>query len=107
MVIHLSIDQSQSCLTSLIWPNIIKNIHLQMITHLSIVHGLGCLTSVIWPFTLTALTFESRLCCANISHFKDGWAVTIGFFFVKLVVLAQIYTMQAWAKGQGGEWSDH
>ena len=56
-----------------------------MVSHVSIIHGLGCLTSVIWPFTLTAFTFEC-LYSANVSHFKDGWAVNF-VLCVKLVVI--------------------
>ena len=53
-----------------------------MVTHLSIsiILNADCLTSVKWPFTLTALTFGSCLHCANVSYFKDGWAVNFNFF---------------------------
>ena len=46
-----------------------------MLTHLSIVHGLS--TLLIPPFTLIAFTFGSCLCCANVSHLRDRWAVNI------------------------------
>ena len=51
-----------------------------MVTHLNILLGPYCLTSLIWPFTLTAFTFGSCLYCANVSYFKDGWAVNFVFF---------------------------
>ena len=37
--------------------------------------NLDCLSSLIWPFNLTALSFELCMYCANVSHYKDGWAV--------------------------------
>ena len=46
-------------------------------------HGLGCLTSVIWPFILTCLTF--CLYYANVSHFKDGWAVNFGVYDKEII----------------------
>ena len=48
--------------------------------HLSIILHLDCLNSVIWPFILTAFTLGSCLYCANISHYKDGWAVNFKTF---------------------------
>ena len=51
-----------------------------MATHHSITLNAECLTSVKWPFTLTALTFGPCLHFANISYFKDGWAVNFNFY---------------------------
>ena len=51
-----------------------------MVTHISIILNADCLTSVILPISLTALTFGSCLDCANISYFKDGWAVNFNIF---------------------------
>ena len=51
-----------------------------MVTYLSNVLGPSCLSSMIWPFTLTIFTFGSCLYCANVSQYKDGWAVNLGFF---------------------------
>ena len=48
-----------------------------MVTHLNIILNVDCLTSVKWPFTLAALTSGSCLYCANVSYFKDGWAVNL------------------------------
>ena len=60
--------------------NIVKNISPQMVIHLSIIQAHSCLTSVILPFTLTALTFDSCWYYTNVNHFKDGWAVNFVFF---------------------------
>ena len=37
----------------------------------------------IWPVILTAFPFGSCLYCANVCHFKDGWAVNFVVFFTK------------------------
>ena len=65
-------------LISKIWQTLkIKN---KMVTHHGIRLVLGCLTSVICPFTLTVLTFGSWLYCANVSPYKDEWAVNFNIF---------------------------
>ena len=89
-----------------------KNMNPQMVTHLSIDLGQMYLTSEIWPFFLTAfsespndhpskywlwlwllnfsdltihpycLHFWPCLCCANLRHLRDRWAVNFVFFVV-------------------------
>ena len=56
-----------------------------MVTHLSTIIGLDCLNSLILPFTLTASTFGWCLYCANVSLYKDGWAVNFKFFYKGMI----------------------
>ena len=67
------------CLICLIFLPLKKRQNV-MVTHHRFRLFLGCLTSEIGPFTLIALTFGSCLYCANVSHYKDGWAVNFSFF---------------------------
>ena len=104
LTIHLTAFTVGSCLRSANWShlrkrwrqNSVKNSNPQIVTHPGITHGLSCLTSVTWPFPLIAFTFGLCLYCANVSHFKDGWAVNVVFLSSQL---AQICTITSWPWG--------
>ena len=85
-----------------------------MATHHSITLNAECLTSVKWPFTLTALTFGPCLHFANISYFKDGWAVNFNFYLqtdnripnLNASIKAQ-HIARTNSEGSESEWQDY
>ena len=74
-----------------------------MVTHCSIILNADCLTSGLWPFTLTALTFGPCLYWANVSYFKDGWAVNFNFFPQRETQLTQLKHSPSKSQ-QWGQW---